>query len=197
MSSLRSAAGVNEMNSGLVPGEFLLTQRDFREIAVMIHADAGIALPQSKAAHVYSRLAKRLRALGLSNFRDYCRLVATSGGLDERQKMLAALTTNVTRFFREPHHFHHLENKILPPLIKAARRGERLRLWSAACSADRSPIRSLLPCSRSCRMPPNMTSRCLPQTSILRCSRQDGEGLIPRTMLPRCRRNCARNGSCP
>ena len=139
MRSLRSAAGVNEKNSGLVPGEFLLTQRDFREIAVMIHADAGIALPQSKAAHVYSRLAKRLRALGLSNFRDYCRLAATSEGLDERQKMLAALTTNVTRFFREPHHFHHLENKILPPLIEAARRGERLRLWSAACSSGQEP----------------------------------------------------------
>jgi chemotaxis protein methyltransferase CheR len=96
-------------------------------------------LPQSKAALVYSRLAKRLRALGLANFRDYCRLVATSAGLDERQKMLAALTTNVTRFFREPHHFHHLEKRILPPLIEAARRGERLRFWSAACSSGQEP----------------------------------------------------------
>jgi chemotaxis protein methyltransferase CheR len=68
-------------------------------------SDAGIYLPESKAALVYSRLAKRLRALGLASFRDYCRLVAKSEGVDERQKMLAALTTNVTRFFREPHHF--------------------------------------------------------------------------------------------
>ena len=91
----------------------------------MLHADAGIHLPQSKAALVYSRLAKRLRALGLASFRDYCALVATSDGLDERQKMLAALTTNVTRFFREPHHFDHLESQIvLPPLVagRAARR---------------------------------------------------------------------------
>lgn len=139
MTNLRSAHSTSEKGGGLVPGEFLLTQRDFREIAAMIHADAGITLPESKAALVYSRLAKRLRALGLANFRDYCELVAVSEGVDERQKMLAALTTNVTRFFREPHHFHHLENKILPPLIEAARRGERLRLWSAACSSGQEP----------------------------------------------------------
>ena len=56
----------------------------------MLHADAGIHLPQTKAALVYSRLAKRLRALGLANFRDYCALVARAEGVDERQKMLAA-----------------------------------------------------------------------------------------------------------
>ncbi len=139
MSSLRSANSMHEKGGAIVPGEFLLTQRDFREIAAMIHADAGIALPDSKAALVYSRLAKRLRALGLASFRDYCRLVATSEGLDERQKMLAALTTNVTRFFREPHHFHHLENRVLPPLIEATRRGGRLRIWSAACSSGQEP----------------------------------------------------------
>ncbi|HUI19652.1 MAG TPA: protein-glutamate O-methyltransferase [Methylocella sp.] len=139
MNSLRSAHGLNERDGGLVPGEFLLTQRDFREIAAMIHMDAGIHLPDTKVALVYSRLAKRLRALGLSSFRDYCLLVATSEGLDERQKMLAALTTNVTRFFREPHHFDHLERRILPPLIEDARRGERLRFWSAACSSGQEP----------------------------------------------------------
>ena len=139
MSSVLSANSSNGKGGGLVPGEFLLTQRDFHEIAAMIHEDAGIHLPQSKAALVYSRLAKRLRALGLANFREYCRLVSTSDGLDERQKMLAALTTNVTRFFREPHHFHHLESKILPTLIEAARRGERLRFWSAACSSGQEP----------------------------------------------------------
>ena len=89
----------------LVEGEFPFTGDDFRRIASMIHADAGIALTESKATLVYSRLAKRLRALGLQSFKDYCALVAGQEGLDERQQMLAALTTNVTRFFREPHHF--------------------------------------------------------------------------------------------
>eukprot|EP01042_Synura_sphagnicola_P011295 gene11295-14440_t len=80
----------------------------------MIHADAGIHLQESKATLVYSRLAKRLRALGLESFRDYCSLIQDAEGVDERQKMLAALTTNVTRFFREPHHFEHLSKHVLP-----------------------------------------------------------------------------------
>src|SRR5579875_453905 len=89
----------------LVEGEFLFTLEDFKRLAAILYADAGIALPESKATLVYSRLAKRLRALGLESFRDYCRLVAGAEGVDERVQLLAALTTNVTRFFREPHHF--------------------------------------------------------------------------------------------
>ena len=118
----------------LVAGEFVLTGEDLRQIAAIIHADAGIHLTEAKAALVYSRLSKRLRALGLESFRDYCALVASREGLDERQKMLAALTTNVTRFFREQHHFDHLAKQVLPPLLDAARRGGRVRIWSAACS---------------------------------------------------------------
>lgn len=118
----------------VVEGEYAFTAADFRKIAAMLHGDAGIALPESKATLVYSRLAKRLRALGLSSFRDYCALVSESSGLDERQKMLSALTTNVTRFFREPHHFDHLRTQVLPPLLAKARGGGRVRLWSAACS---------------------------------------------------------------
>jgi chemotaxis protein methyltransferase CheR len=124
---------------GLAPGEFLMTSSDFQQIAAMLHADAGIHLPESKATLVYSRLAKRLRSLGLKNFRDYCAIVAENGGAEERQQMLAALTTNVTRFFREPHHFEHLRKEVLPPLIEVAKRGGRVRLWSAACSNGAEP----------------------------------------------------------
>jgi chemotaxis protein methyltransferase CheR len=136
---------------GIVQGEFLFTEGDFQRIAAMLHADAGIALPETKAVLVYSRLAKRLRALGLRSFRDYCALISGSEGVDERQKMLAALTTNVTRFFREPHHFDHLKTRVLPPLLEQARRGGRVRIWSAACSTGQEPysialtILSLMP----------------------------------------------------
>ena len=123
----------------LVEGEFAYTAEDFRTIATALHAAAGIALPESKATLVYSRLAKRLRALGLESFRDYCALVTGKDGMDERQKMIVALTTNVTRFFREPHHFDHLRDKVLPPLLSAARRGGQVRLWSAACSNGQEP----------------------------------------------------------
>jgi chemotaxis protein methyltransferase CheR len=118
----------------IVDGEFLFTAEDFRTIAATLHAAAGIALPESKATLVYSRLAKRLRALGLESFRQYCALVTGEGGLDERQQMIVALTTNVTRFFREPHHFDHLKEKVLPPLLADARRGGQVRIWSAGCS---------------------------------------------------------------
>ncbi len=124
----------------MVEGEFAFTEADFRKISAMVHGDAGLHLPDAKATLVYSRLAKRLRALGLTNFKEYCALVAGADGVDERQKMLAALTTNVTRFFREPHHFDHLKDKILPPLLDAARRGGKVRIWSAACSSGQEPF---------------------------------------------------------
>ena len=127
-------------SANMVEGEFAFTESDFKRISAMVHGDAGISLPDAKATLVYSRLAKRLRALGLNSFKDYCALVATAEGVDERQKMLAALTTNVTRFFREPHHFDHLKEKILPPLLDAARRGGKVRIWSAACSSGQEPF---------------------------------------------------------
>ncbi|MBV8473587.1 MAG: protein-glutamate O-methyltransferase CheR, partial [Hyphomicrobiales bacterium] len=109
------------------------------EIAAMLYADAGIYLQESKATLVYSRLVKRLRKLNLENFQDYCQLVASPQGAAERLEMLSALTTNVTRFFREPHHFDHLRAQVLPPMLEAARRGGRVRLWSAACSTGQEP----------------------------------------------------------
>lgn len=125
--------------TGLVEGEFLFTEDDFRKIAQILHSHAGIALAEGKAALVYSRLAKRLRSLGLRSFRDYCALIEGHQGVDERQAMMAALTTNVTRYFREPHHFDHLREVLMPKLAERARRGGRVRLWSAACSNGQEP----------------------------------------------------------
>ena len=127
------------LGPGLVKGEFLFTEKDFRQIAATLHADAGISLADSKVALVYSRLAKRLRTLGLRSFKQYCALLEAEDAADERQRMIAALTTNVTRFFRESHHFEHLKTKVLPPLLSQARRGGRVRLWSAGCSSGEEP----------------------------------------------------------
>jgi chemotaxis protein methyltransferase CheR len=151
MTTVTNRASAEGLSALPVDNEFDFTYEDFQQIAEMLYCDAGISLPESKAALVYSRLAKRLRALGLGNFRDYCNLVAGQKGIDERKRMLAALTTNVTRFFREPHHFDHLHAKVLPPLLESARRGGRVRLWSAGCSTGQEPysialtVLSLLP----------------------------------------------------
>lgn len=132
---MTSAAG----RAPLVEGEFVFTAEDFRHIASMLHAHSGIALSEGKAALVYSRLAKRLRVLGLRSFREYCALVDGADGVDERQAMTAALTTNVTRFYREPHHFDDLRDRVMPALAARARAGGRVRLWSAACSNGQEP----------------------------------------------------------
>src|ERR1700761_199841 len=82
-----------------VQGEFAFTWADFRNLAQLVQDESGIVLPDSKANLVYSRLSKRLRELRLDSFHDYCALVEANGA--ERQALIAAMTTNVTRFFRE------------------------------------------------------------------------------------------------
>jgi len=119
--------------------EFVLTARDFSRIAGILYEEAGIKLPESKANLVYSRLVKRLRDLGLSKFDEYCALIADKTETEERAAMIAALTTNVTQFFREMHHFEHLKSSIIPAMQEAIRQGRRVRVWSAACSSGQEP----------------------------------------------------------
>ena len=119
--------------------EYPFTSRDLSLISEIMRNDTGIVLSESKASLVYSRLAKRIRKLGLSGFSDYCSLIKTPEGVEERKEMMAALTTNVTSFFREPHHFEHMRTKVLPDLIARAKAGERIRMWSAACSSGPEP----------------------------------------------------------
>jgi len=105
----------------------------------VLKAETGITLTEVKAPLVYARLVKRVRDLGLESFRSYCTLIAGDDGADERRRMTAALTTNITRFFREPHHFDHLRDEVMPDLVRHARRGGRVRLWSAGCSSGEEP----------------------------------------------------------
>lgn len=134
-----AAAPKTQAQDSLVDGEFPLTASDFRKLAEVLHEASGIHLQESKAALVYSRLAKRLRILGLKSFRDYVALVADPEQNEERSNLLMALTTNVTRFFREPHHFDHLVDQLLAPRAQAVRDGAPLRMWSAACSTGQEP----------------------------------------------------------
>ena len=133
------SASLTERREAIVDGEFAFTNQDFKRIAALLYDLAGISLPDSKATLVYSRLAKRLRTLGLRTFSDYCAFVASDKGHDESQEMLRALTTNVTRFFREPHHFDDLRANVLEPIADQVRAGRRLRLWSAASSSGQEP----------------------------------------------------------
>ena len=115
--------------------EFAFGHKDFRRIAALLHAETGIALPDTKTTLVYSRLARRLRLTRHQNFSDYFDFISSPFGEAEQRKMLCALTTNVTEFFRERHHFDHLRTEALPRLLQAAREGKRVRIWAAACSS--------------------------------------------------------------
>jgi chemotaxis protein methyltransferase CheR len=132
-------ANAKRSEPSIIDGEFPLTKGDFQQIAGIAYADAGIDLNESKASLIYSRLAKRLRTLQLESFRSYCELLNKAEGAEERQQMVAALTTNVTRFFREQHHFEHLRTQVLPKLVAQTRAGAPLRIWSAACSSGEEP----------------------------------------------------------
>lgn len=122
-----------------VGGEFALTWRDFDTVAELLFEMSGIRLTEAKASLVYSRLAKRVRALQLNDFSAYCDLVLGGAGEDERRELLNALTTNVTAFFREPHHFRDLAEGEAEKLRQVAKAGGRVRLWSAGCSAGHEP----------------------------------------------------------
>lgn len=128
-------AAVRKRAAPLIEGEFAFSQRNFDQISTLLRDQTGIALTEAKATLVYSRLAKRVRKLGLADFDAYCEMIAAPGNEGEREEMMAALTTNVTRFYREPHHFDYLRREVVPRLAEVARRGGRVRLWSAACSS--------------------------------------------------------------
>ena len=116
-----------------------LNAADFRRIASAVKREAGIDLSDAKLSLVHGRLLRRVKELGLSAFRDYCDLVEQPEAAGERQVMVEALTTNYTFFFREPHHFDDLAGNVLPALAERARAGERVRIWSAGCSAGPEP----------------------------------------------------------
>jgi chemotaxis protein methyltransferase CheR len=118
-----------------------LRLREFRRLRQLVYDEAGIHLPDAKRALVESRLARRLRELGLRDYEQYCELLADPGGL-ERVQMLDCITTNETHFFREPKHFELLERQVFPRWAALAAAGampRRLRVWSAACSTGEEP----------------------------------------------------------
>jgi chemotaxis protein methyltransferase CheR len=120
--------------------EFSFHDRDFQQITRLVREKTGIVLGERKRDLVYGRLARRIRALGLSDFTDYCAHLESSEGQSECRMMVNAITTNLTGFFREPHHFEFLAKQIAAD-AKASRPGStrRLRIWSAGCSSGEEP----------------------------------------------------------
>ncbi|MEQ1789261.1 MAG: protein-glutamate O-methyltransferase [Rickettsiales bacterium] len=115
--------------------EFAFSEREFHFLSGLVNKRTGIMFEDKKKDMVYSRLVRRLRVLKLKTFAEYCELVQGDGGVEEMGNLVNALTTNLTSFFREGHHFKHLQEKVLLPLVASAPRPKHLRIWSAGCSA--------------------------------------------------------------
>lgn len=113
--------------------EFAWTKSDFDRIKTLIYRHAGISLHDGKQAMVYSRIARRLRETGHSRFTDYIEWLEQQPGGDEWQEFVNALTTNLTSFFRENHHFVELTR-----LVQAAPHQE-WKVWCSAASTGEEP----------------------------------------------------------
>ncbi|HED34861.1 MAG TPA: chemotaxis protein CheR, partial [Gammaproteobacteria bacterium] len=109
--------------------EFPFTDKDFSFIQNLVAERTGIVLSDIKRTMVYSRITRRIRQCGMRDFSEYCDLL--KGG-DESELILFtnAITTNLTSFFREPHHFKYLTDVVLPEIEKY-KNNKKIRIWSA------------------------------------------------------------------
>ncbi len=122
-------------NSSLAKREqdFKLSDADFNSLRQLVNTHTGISLSEKKSELVYGRISKRLRALGMNCFGEYCDLLKNNPG-DELEHFSNAITTNLTAFFREAHHFEYLAQHVVPLLLERYSKTRRLRIWSAGCS---------------------------------------------------------------
>ena len=118
--------------------DFELTDAQFHRIRALVREHTGIALSDAKRQLVYGRLSRRLRALKLGSFREYIELLER-GVANELEEFINAITTNLTSFFREPHHFEYLATDLLPQIVARNTGLRRARIWCCAASTGEEP----------------------------------------------------------
>ncbi len=119
-----------------------MSDREFALFSRMIYSVTGIKMPPVKKLMLSSRLGKRVKSLNLDSYRDYYDYVCSRAGMaDEFHRMIDAVTTNKTDFFREPEHFKVLAGRVLPEVADSGRfrQGQPVRIWSAGCSTGEEP----------------------------------------------------------
>jgi chemotaxis protein methyltransferase CheR len=145
----RPAAGRNsgarapaDAGSTLTPAQLTVTPALFRKFQKLVYSETGIWLGSSKTALLCGRLYRRVMTLGISTLEQYFECVSAPEGQEEFGRMIDALTTNETRFFREPKQFDFLVERLIPQWQRHAaegRRSKRVRIWSAGCSSGEEP----------------------------------------------------------
>jgi chemotaxis protein methyltransferase CheR len=122
-----------------LPAPASMTDESFRRFRELIRGTLGINITEAKRTMVQSRLARRLRALGLDSYEAYLDLLSSGDGAAELGHFFNAVTTNKTDFFREPFHFEFLRHTVLPRLVAGRGRFPLVRMWSAGCSSGEEP----------------------------------------------------------
>ena len=126
--------------------EFSFSKVDFDRVRELIYKHAGISLHEGKHAMVYSRLSRRLRETSHKSFASYLQWLESStgpSGAAEWQEFVNCLTTNLTSFFREEHHFHALKDDLKAYI------GKQVRIWCCAASTGEEPYSILMTCSEA------------------------------------------------
>lgn len=118
--------------------EFPMTDKDFQRISELAGRYTGIVLGDHKRDMVYGRIARRVRKLNLFSFIDYLDYLEANI-TQELSSFINVITTNLTSFFRENHHFEYLEKTVLPELREKNSTAKRIRIWSAGCSSGQEP----------------------------------------------------------
>lgn len=119
--------------------EFVFAKDDFDYLREMVNTRTGIVVADEKIDMFYSRLARRLRLLGLSDFKQYCDLIKNEKDGFEAGQLINAITTNLTSFYREAYHFDFIVESLISGLLEADPNRRRLRIWSAGCSSGEEP----------------------------------------------------------
>lgn len=114
-----------------------LSPQQFNRIARLAEGLAGIILKEHKQQMINARLSRRIRALKMSSFEEYLSLLEGPKANTEVENFINSVTTNLTSFFREKHHFEHFSTQLLEPLAKSGTK--RIRVWSAGCSTGEEP----------------------------------------------------------
>ncbi|MFK8066791.1 MAG: protein-glutamate O-methyltransferase CheR [Gammaproteobacteria bacterium] len=118
--------------------EFEFTDKQFKKFQKLILEHTSITISDEKKELIYGRIARRLRKLNLDSFEDYFSIVDSSGS-EELESFVNAVTTNLTSFFREKHHFEHLKSTVIPGLLEHNFSSKKIRIWSAGCSTGEEP----------------------------------------------------------
>jgi len=161
--------------------EFPMTDKDFKRIVSLSGQYTGIVLGEHKRDMVYGRIARRVRKNGLQTFSQYLDFLEANP-TRELSEFINAITTNLTSFFRENHHFEALEKKVLPEFKQRNADSKRLRIWSAGCSTGPEPYSIAITLKKSA-FPPNWDVKVLATDLDSNVLEKAASGIYPSSEL--------------